>query len=639
MKFFSLVSLICLVVLSFFLKACQPADLEKRLREGHPRLIFTLESQERIEKFAGEDALLQQSIETLVKLANQMILQPSIQYNFEGSDLLSKSRDCLSKVMTLSMAYRLTGELRFARRALDEMHAAAGFPSWNPEHFLDVAEMSTALAIGYDWLFEILSDEDKRIIRTALIEKGLKSGLEIYPDGFAKKINNWNFVCNGGMIMAALAIADEEPDLAQEVLDRALESLPLGLESFAPEGAWFEGPSYWMYGANYLAMLVSSLESALGTDYGLSASAGLKNSGHFFLSSIGPSGNFFNYADCRLNPMGPTPALFWLAEAFDEPFFARAERHVINGFVDELDANKYGLGEEYYYYRFYPLEIAWYDPRSPGDEDMVKLDSYFRGLNDVVYLRSSWEEDAFFVGFKAGKNGINHGHLDCGSFVLEANGQRWAEELGYDEYSLPGYFDYEPEAERWKYFRISTVSHNVLTINGQNQLVNGQAKLIAYNSEHELASAVIDLTDVYEGQAVSVQRGMAMLGRKQCLVQDEVVGMKNNDTLRWAMLTSAHIKLGGSRALLSKGGKYLTAEILWPVDAHFAIRSTKPTYHPDEGSNPGTSLLTVSLPLGVSDTTRLVIMLTPGQKTTSHSIAGDYNIIPLNRWAGDFIED
>jgi hypothetical protein len=638
LKGFTFVMVIGLGILFMLMEACQPADLAKRLRKDHPRLIFTVESQQRIEKLASEDALLQQSIKTLVKLANQMISQPSIHYKLEGPRLLSKSRDCLSKVMTLSLAYRLSGDLRYAQRARVEMLAAAGFPDWNPDHFLDVAEMSTALALGYDWLFEILSDEDRRIIRTALIEKGLKPGLQEYPDGFAKKINNWNFVCNGGMIMAALAIADEEPDLAQEVINRALESLPVGLESFAPDGAWFEGPSYWMYGTNYLAMLLSSLESALGTDYGISASPGLRQSGHFYLSSIGPSGNFFNYSDCRLNPMGPTPALFWLAGTFDEPFFAEAERQVINSFVYDLDATKYGLGEDHYYYRFYPLEIAWYDPRSTHEIFTATMDSYFRGLNDVVYFRTSWEEDAFFVGFKAGQNGINHGHLDCGSFVLEALGERWAEDLGSDDYNRPGYFEYQPDGERWNYFRNSSISHNVLTINEENQVVDGSAKLIAFTSNPELASAVIDLSDAYTGQAKSVQRGIAMLGRRHCLIQDEVVGLEENDTLRWAMLPSADIALDGNRAVLTKGGEHITVQVLDPGEGHFIITPTLPTYHQDEETNVGTYLLTLSLPMSTTETTRLVIMLTPHRESADQLDEGDYDIIPLSSWAGHFTQ-
>ena len=31
------------------------------------------------------------------------------------------------------------------------MLTAARFEDWNPSHFLDVAEMTFALAIGYDW--------------------------------------------------------------------------------------------------------------------------------------------------------------------------------------------------------------------------------------------------------------------------------------------------------------------------------------------------------------------------------------------------------------------------------------------------------------------------------------------------------
>ena len=102
------------------------------------------------------------------------------------------------------------------------------------------------------------------------------------------------------------------------------------------------------------------------------------------------------------------------------------------------------------------------------------------------------------------------------------------------------------------------------------------------------------------------------------------------------MLTSADIKLDGNRALLRKGDEHLAAEIIQPGNANFAISSTTATYHPDEASNQGTSLLTVSLSPGMSDTTRIVIMLTPVPDVASQTVAGDYNIIPLSQWAGYF---
>ncbi len=78
LRMFAIILVIGLGILCMLMEACQPADLEKRLRKDHPRLIFTVESQQGIEKLAREDTLLQQSIETLVNLANQMISQPTI---------------------------------------------------------------------------------------------------------------------------------------------------------------------------------------------------------------------------------------------------------------------------------------------------------------------------------------------------------------------------------------------------------------------------------------------------------------------------------------------------------------------------------------------------------------------------------
>ncbi len=71
----------------------------------------------------------------------------------------------LYRIFMLSYAYRTTGELKFAERAEKEMLYMAGYDNWNPEHFLDVAEMTMALSIGYDWLYEVLSPKNRAKIR------------------------------------------------------------------------------------------------------------------------------------------------------------------------------------------------------------------------------------------------------------------------------------------------------------------------------------------------------------------------------------------------------------------------------------------------------------------------------------------
>ncbi len=635
---------IMFAVLSFilfygFATQAQSVDIqmEKKLRKEHPRLIFTNDAQERIEVLSKQNPILQRLIDALFDQANQYLSEPTIKYEIVGTRgrLLHQSRACLAKVFTLATAYRLSHDHIYAHRAIKEMRTATAFPDWNPGHFLDVGEMSTALAIGYDWLFDILSEEDKLSIKNALIEFGIKPGLHVHPDRFPNKINNWNFVCNGGLIMAALAIGDEEPVLAQKIISKSLASLPNALRSYAPDGAWFEGPSYWMYGTSYLTMLLASLGSALGDDFGISKSSGLNATGRFFMDAIGPSGKFFNYADCRIKPRSSVPALNWLAQRFKQPLLAWFNRQLLHYYYDGLKGRKFKIKDASAYNRFFPLEIIWFVPDNNIQDTFREFDTFYRGLNDVAFFRSSNTDNALWVGFKAGKNSINHAHLDCGNFVFEAVGQRWAEDLGSENYNLPGYFDRTDGGQRWKYFRTSSLSHNIPTINNQNQNFNSFTKIIASHSSPERSHAVADLSSAYEGQAKSVTRGIAVLNREVLLIQDEVVGLKPGDLFRWAMLTSAKITLDGNRAELQIEDSVISAEIIQPMNAIFDTASTRPTYHADERPNPGTCLFTVSVPLKIDTLITVAIELKQKVKEPSH-ISHKIKITPLSKWIGHF---
>jgi hypothetical protein len=636
-------SVFCVIlVVTFFYgstSSAQPLEiqLEKKLRKEHPRLMFTEADQLRIEELAKQNPLLQKLIESLFDQANQFLSEPTIRYELVGarSRLLKQSRACLAKVLTLSTAYRLSGDLKYAQRAIKEMHTAIAFPDWNPSHFLDVGEMSTAIAIGYDWLFDILSPQDKLIIKNTLIKYGLEPGLSVHPDRFPNKFNNWNFVCNGGLIMTALAIGDEEPALAEKVIRKSLASLPTALKSYAPDGAWFEGPGYWMYGTSYLTMLLSSLMSALDDDYGISEYPGLNNTGRFFMDTIGPSGNFFNFADSRVRPNSSAPALLWLSQRFAQPLLTWYNHQMLNSYYNFLDKSNFGKKGNPNFYRLFALEVIWFNPSHYPIATVQPLDTFYRGLTDVAFFRSSWEDDALWIGFKTGKNSVNHAHLDCGSFVFETQGQRWAEDLGSDNYNLPGYFDRTDGGRRWSYFRTSSISHNIPTINNQNQKFYCNTKIIAFHSDPEYAHAVADLSTAYEGQAKSVKRGLAVLDRNSLWIQDEVVGLQQGDQLRWAMLTSARITLDGNRAQLQKDDIIITAEIIQPAQAIFDTASTKPTYHPDERPNTGTLLLTVSVPLKIDKINTIAIVLKPKEKTP-YPQTDKIKIPPLSKWKGYF---
>ena len=181
------------------------ADVLKSLRREHPRLIGLPEDLARVKRLIAGDAKAAAVYRYVKRQADKLLDASPIEYKLIGPRLLDKSRTCLNRVYTLATVYRIDGDRRYADRAIREMLTAAAFRDWNPKHFLDTAEMTHALAIGYDWLFDVLSAGDRRTIRQAIVDKGLHEGEEVYRKGgwWAATEWNWNQVCNGGMTLGA----------------------------------------------------------------------------------------------------------------------------------------------------------------------------------------------------------------------------------------------------------------------------------------------------------------------------------------------------------------------------------------------------------------------------------------------------
>jgi hypothetical protein len=583
-----------------------PQEVLKTLRKGHPRLIMLESDLERVRKAIEENPIARRYSDEVRQSAEEILGQNPVEYRLVGPRLLSQSRRCLNRIYTLGFVYRLTGDKRFAERAKKELVAAAAFPNWNPSHFLDTAEMCHAFAIGYDWLYDFLTADDRRVVKEAIVEKGLKPAMEVYKKGgwWTETIYNWNQVCNGGSGIGALAIADEEPDLAAEILSRAVKSIRLSMEPFGPDGGWAEGPGYWNYASSYAVYLFAALDSALGTDFGLSAIPGFSEAGTFRIYFCGPIRKTFNYADAG-EGFGSAAQMFWMAKRYEKPVYSWHERQLVRSPS--------------------PLHVIWFDSRGEGPQKTgLPLDRHFKGV-DVVFFRSSWDDpNAVFVGFKGGDNRVNHSHLDLGTFVLDALGERWALELGSDNYDLPGYFG----GKRWTYYRLRTEGHNTLVVNGKNQNASAAAPIIGFGSSAEKGWAIADLTAAYPDLKGKVRRGIALLKRAHLLVQDEIRSDKPIDIV-WAMHTEADVKLEGELAVLSLGKARLQARILQPAGAKFEVASADPP--PPQAQNPKVKKLIVRLP-GSTGEIRLAILLSP-QSQADTALPYSPEIKPLEEWA------
>jgi hypothetical protein len=531
------------------------AVILERLKKEHPRLLATKDDFPKLRAELVANSTLKQWHDGLRRQADRILSEPPSRYEIpDGLRLLATSRRVLDRVQTLGLLYRLDDSRPYAERAWLELRTAAAFTNWNPRHFLDTAEMTHAFAIGYDWLYDFWNSDQRRVMREAMLEKGIKPANDIQAKDtwWAQAHHNWNQVCNGGISMGALALADEAPEECGRFLEAALKSIQLPMREFAPDGAWSEGPGYWHYATSYNCYFLAALESALGGDFGLSQMVGFSQAGMFPIFASGPTGKSFDFADAHAEVIR-APELFWLAAKFNEPTYAVYQRKVASG---------------------QPLDLLWYDPLGEGSmPNSLPLDKYFRHA-EVAMLRSAWDDpNALWVAFKAGDNKANHSHLDLGSFVFEAVGDRWAVDLGSDDYNMPDYFG----KQRWTYYRLRAEGHNTLVFNPGKEADQDPAaasRIVRFESGPN-PFAIADLTAAYKQHATKVERGIVMPGKGCVLVQDEFETVSTAEVW-WFLHTPADLKADGREAILSLHGKRLTARILAPAGAQFTVMDAKP---------------------------------------------------------------
>ena len=615
----SLVSIAVFVSMTFCAAYAIPPSPETVLNtlfRPHPRLLLKDSDVARIQKARQSDNVLEKCIANVIEQAEKDLVLPGLEHKLIGPRLLSVSRDCLRRVYSLGLVWRLTGDEKYARACEKNLLAVCAFPDWNPSHFLDTAEMSHAVGIGYDWLYGWLSTESRDTIREGLIRNGLDKGMSAYkgengvPRWWIESYHNWNQVCNGGLIVGALAVAETDPVYAQVIVPEAVKSLPRALATYGPDGAWPEGPGYWHYASRYMAYGLAALRSALGSDFGLSETEGLSVTGFFPLYTTGPTELYINFADSGERGRRRTlPCLFWFARLFGGQFFADAEHEMIN---------RYGARPEH---------IIWYVPQSKRTYT-PDLDRLFGGSVEVAVMRSAWNNpDALFVGFKAGYNQVNHGHLDLGNFELDALGVRWARDLGSDNYNLPEYWGRSKDATHWTYYRLNSHSHNVCTLNRKSQDVMAEAKFVTFNSKPDYVQAVVDLTTAYMPLSEKTKRGVTLVvNRRAVLVQDEFA-LAKRCRIAWGMTTDAYIEIDRNTALLTLDGKRLTARILSPSDAAFTSESAE--QEPPQKTNTGIRRLMVRLPER-SGNVRIAVLLSP--HWDDGEIISDTMVTPLDGW-------
>jgi hypothetical protein len=594
-----------------------------RLKHDRPRLLATAGVTSRMRCLVREDRTAAKWFEELAGQAEKIVALPPLspdwvhdpaetggaaltfkaQTNSDGpASPLDIARLFVLRVLTLGIVWFATENDKYRERLKTEVLAVCNFPDWLGDQFLVTAETSFGAAVGYDWLFNGLTEVERGQIADAILKKGIAPGCAQFaatpPAHWTFERMNWNLVCNSALMIAALSVAEADRKTAQSVFSLCRSSIDQGFSLYKPDGGWIEGPGYWHYATQYAVYLVDCLATALETDLGLELSPGFGRTGIYRLHAAGPSGKLFNYGDSDERHSGGY-WLFWLAQRFHHPVDAWIERH---------------RGE------VHPMDLLWFDP-SPRDpsSDHLPTGRRFRGA-EVAMLRGSWTDtSATYVGIKAGaNNSCPHAHYDLGSFVIDADQVRWAIDLGPDDYNLPGYF----EASRSLYYRTSTVGHNTLVIGGKSQPAAASAPIIRSTFSPTLATVTVDLSEAYPACA-RVLRGVALVDGRHVVVVDEITPNQPVAGLVWQMHSRAEIEVKRDLAIMSQStGVSDTPRVAFflqirePVGRSFAVSDATPGEPFGQNPNAGVRKLILAFD-EIKQPLRLMVVSSPDRDACS----------------------
>ena len=566
------------------LQAFDTTSWTDELRTEHPRLILTPGSLDSLRSSLATDSILGSYYASIEQRADELLQAPVLERTLTGRRLLFVSREALRRTGTLGMSWLISGDTAYLDRLGAELVAVSNFTDWNPSHFLDVAEMSLAVAIGLDWAGEALPDSVTSLAYGALLHLGLEPSLAS-NDWWITADNNWNQVCHGGTIAAALTLAERTPQQSGRAIARAIRYLPQAMRTYAPDGAYPEGASYWTYATSYSVVTIEMLRSALGTDFGLTRYPGFLKSATFRALSEAPSGAYYNFADGAADAgTNGAEVLAWFAGPTG------------NGSFFQSGALMRVYREDARGSRFAALALPWIARATQTTESGLPLTWSAGGPNPIGILHDA-TDTTFYLAVKGGRGSISHGNLDAGSFIFELDSVRWAVDLGMQDYNSLEQLGFdlwgrEQQAARWTLISKNNFNHSTLTVSDSLHRVDGFAPLVQLSP----ATFRIDLGEVLDGQVAAASRTFTKLGPRTFTTTDTLVTTDATRTVCWQLMTTTDVTLTDYGARLRQGDHWLDLIVEQPTGLHFSVVSLDPPPLAYDMQVPGLKRLELRLP-------------------------------------------
>lgn len=598
---------------------------ESGLAGVHPRIQFTQSDFDRMLELSKTDETVKAWAQQIITEADAEMKNPLPVWELYDGTRLGAQRPFAKAIHALALAYYLTGDMKYVDRAYEEMEVIANFKNWNPSHHLDTCEMMAGYAVGYDWLYNAFTPEQRKVIEEGMYNNGFYDSYlgyisESSPMGGAFYMtNNHGTVDNAGVLMAAVAMMDVYPEEAAWLGSNAVRGMELTIYKWAPEGVWYEGAGYWELTMQFTAKFLSTLRTAFKTDLGFNNLEGMELTVASELQNQTNVG-VYNFADSTLGKVY-VPEMFYIANVYG---LAGVHKAVIDA-----------VGEHWGNAEDAALAMLWYDPELAKSD--ATLDTTFEMKSiDTISMRNSWDTtEPAYVGIHAGKTRLEHSQLDGGSFIFDHSGVRWAMEMGMGDYNADGYWNDAPGGGRWKIYRSRAEAHNTLFTSPtamEDHVVDSNAELTIVENKPRGVIATVDMTELlYDTEKAT--RGFAFADNRETLtVRDEITLAKETDVV-WTMITEADavIDEANQTITLTQNGRemklyYRTSS---PAEVTYGPAQSLPT-SPQQTTETQFKMIRIRMN-GVSGNQAITVKLTSSSLAYASDIE-EWNC-PISEWS------
>jgi len=475
-----------------------------------------------------------------------------------------------------ALAYMLTGDTIYFECAKRWILALCKYPRWGNNRSLAAGECLFGVSIGYDWLYNCFTSDERKIIREKLIYQA-EAMISKPPVHHNRWLANHNHIEHNGLAAAGLVLYDEVPQAIDWIRQADLVFRTM-FKVASHDGSSTEGHQYWAYSMDSILKFAEIARDLMEENF--YQNPWLKNAAYFIISSTIPNFNYKNsvmsYGDSfrdygsNYGYAGPTHILYRLAAEYNNGY--------TQWLASRMTQQNISIGDYYSW-----CNLLWYDENVKPKfiSDLHKF-WYFEDTGWIT-TRSSWDEDAILIGFKCGPfHGHKvqpyyeiqvdenwpkfhriiggHGHPDVNSFQIYAYGKWLAIDPGYEK----------PKRTR---------NHNTILVNGIGQLGEGKrwfdresvmtakasSAIIRAESYNDYDYIIGDAGNIYPDSLglKKFYRHLLFIKPDFIVIIDELV-VNSPTNFQWLLNSEAGLEIHSDKYCLIKNGNVF-------MDVHFLL--------------------------------------------------------------------